>query len=74
MPIVKDAPIRDWVKLAVTRARASGMPVLFWLDPYRPHENELIKKVNTYLKDHDTEGLTSRSCRRCVPCATPSSA
>jgi isocitrate dehydrogenase len=57
MPVVKDAPIRDWVKLAVTRARASGMPVVFWLDPYRPHENELIKKVKTYLKDHDTEGL-----------------
>ncbi|MYR05542.1 NADP-dependent isocitrate dehydrogenase [Gordonia sp. SID5947] len=55
--IVKDAPIRDWVKLAVTRARDSGMPVLFWLDPYRPHENELIAKVNTYLKDHDTDGL-----------------
>src|SRR6185312_13760050 len=54
---VKDAAIRDWVKLAVTRARNSGMPVLFWLDPYRPHENELIKKVKTYLKDHDTEGL-----------------
>jgi isocitrate dehydrogenase len=57
MPVVKDAPIRDWVKLAVARARASGMPVVFWLDPYRPHENELIKKVKTYLKDHDTEGL-----------------
>lgn len=57
MPIVRDAPIRDWVKLAVTRARDSGMPVLFWLDPYRPHENELITKVKTYLKDHDTEGL-----------------
>ena len=57
MPVVKDAPIRDWVKLAVTRAGASGMPVVFWLDPYRPHENELIKKVNTYLKDHDTSGL-----------------
>lgn len=54
---VKDAPIRDWVKLAVTRARNSGMPAIFWLDPYRPHENELIKKVQTYLKDHDTEGL-----------------
>ena len=54
---VKDAPIRDWVKLAVTRARNSGMPALFWLDPYRPHENELIKKVQTYLKDHDTSGL-----------------
>ncbi|UPK64302.1 NADP-dependent isocitrate dehydrogenase [Rhodococcus pyridinivorans] len=57
MCTVKDAPIRDWVKLAVTRARNSGMPVLFWLDPYRPHENELIKKVELYLQDHDTEGL-----------------
>jgi isocitrate dehydrogenase len=57
MPIVHDAAIRDWVKLAVTRSRNSGMPVLFWLDPYRPHENELIKKVNTYLADHDTDGL-----------------
>ena len=54
---VKDAPIRDWVKLAVTRARNSGMPAIFWLDPYRPHENELIKKVQKYLKEHDTEGL-----------------
>ncbi|MBC7731192.1 MAG: NADP-dependent isocitrate dehydrogenase [Bacteriovorax sp.] len=54
---VKDAPVRDWVKLAVTRARNSGMPAVFWLDPYRPHENELIKKVKLYLKDHDTEGL-----------------
>lgn len=57
---VKDAPIRDWVKLAVTRARNSGMPAVFWLDPYRPHENELITKVRTYLKDHDTEGLDIR--------------
>jgi isocitrate dehydrogenase len=57
MCTVTDAAIRDWVKLAVTRARNSGMPVLFWLDPYRPHENELIKKVKTYLKDHDTSGL-----------------
>ena len=54
---VKDAPIRDWVKLAVSRARNSGMPAIFWLDPYRPHENELIKKVQKYLKEHDTEGL-----------------
>ncbi len=53
----KDAAIRDWVKLAVTRARNSGMPAVFWLDPYRPHENELIKKVKTYLQDHDTSGL-----------------
>ena len=54
---VKDAPIRDWVKLAVTRARNSGMPAVFWLDSYRPHENEIIKKVELYLKDHDTSGL-----------------
>ncbi len=54
---VKDEPIRDWVKLAVTRARNSRTPALFWLDPYRPHENELIKKVEKYLKDHDTTGL-----------------
>src|ERR1700761_7145535 len=54
---VKDAPIRDWVKLAVTRARNSGMPAVFWLDSYRPHEAELIKKVEAYLKDHDTAGL-----------------
>ena len=53
----KDAAIRDWVKLAVTRARNSGMPAVFWLDPYRPHENELIKKVKLYLQDHDTTGL-----------------
>ncbi len=53
----KDAPIRDWVKLAVSRARNSGTPAIFWLDPYRPHEAELIKKVETYLKDHDTSGL-----------------
>ncbi|ORA36292.1 NADP-dependent isocitrate dehydrogenase [Mycobacterium aquaticum] len=57
MPIVKDAPIQDWVKLAVNRARISGMPVVFWLDQERPHEAELRKKVNRYLKDHDTEGL-----------------
>ncbi|WP_319456440.1 MULTISPECIES: NADP-dependent isocitrate dehydrogenase [unclassified Mycobacterium] len=57
MPVVKDAPIRDWVKLAVNRARNSGMPVVFWLDVWRPHENELRTKVNTYLADHDTEGL-----------------
>jgi len=54
---VKDAPIRDWVKLAVTRARNSGTPAVFWLDPYRPHENEVIKKVKLYLKDFDTSGL-----------------
>ena len=54
---VKDEPIQDWVKLAVRRARESDTPVVFWLDPYRPHENELIKKVKTYLKAHDTDGL-----------------
>jgi len=54
---VKDAPIRDWVKLAVTRSRNSGMPAVFWLDAYRPHEAEVIKKVEKYLKDHDTSGL-----------------
>ncbi|MFK7891885.1 MAG: NADP-dependent isocitrate dehydrogenase [Granulosicoccus sp.] len=53
----KDAPIQDWVKLAVKRARESETPVVFWLDPYRPHENELIRKVETYLKDHETTGL-----------------
>ena len=54
---VKDAAIRDWVKLAVSRARNSGMPVLFWLDPYRPHEAQLITKVKMYLHEHDTTGL-----------------
>jgi len=53
----KDAPIRDWVKLAVNRARASGMPAIFWLDNERAHDAQLIKKVNLYLQDHDTEGL-----------------
>lgn len=53
----KDAPIQDWVKLAVTRARLSHTPAVFWLDPQRAHDRELIKKVNTYLLDHDTSGL-----------------
>ena len=53
----KDAAVRDWVKLAVTRARQSNTPAVFWLDEYRPHENELIKKVRRYLRDHDTTGL-----------------
>ncbi|WP_297595206.1 NADP-dependent isocitrate dehydrogenase [Mycobacterium sp.] len=57
MPIVRDEAIRDWVKLAVTRARNSGMTVVFWLDTERPHEVELRKKVKEYLKEHDTEGL-----------------
>ncbi|GGD12336.1 NADP-dependent isocitrate dehydrogenase [Hyunsoonleella pacifica] len=56
----KDAPIQDWVKLAVTRARASQTPAVFWLDENRAHDAELIKKVNTYLKDHDTKGLDLR--------------
>ncbi len=54
---VKDAPIRDWVKLAVTRARATNAPAVFWLDQTRAHDAELIEKVNLYLKDHDTAGL-----------------
>ncbi|MES2383624.1 MAG: NADP-dependent isocitrate dehydrogenase [Pseudomonadota bacterium] len=54
---VKDAAIRDWVKLAVTRARNSGMPVVFWLDAYRPHEAQMITKVKMYLHEHDTAGL-----------------
>ena len=56
----KDLPIRDWVKLAVNRARATGMPAVFWLDDERAHDAQLIKKVNTYLKDHDTDGLDIR--------------
>ena len=54
---VKDAPIQDWVKLAVNRARATGAPAIFWLDESRAHDSELIKKVNRYLPDHDTAGL-----------------
>ncbi|MDM4765722.1 NADP-dependent isocitrate dehydrogenase [Pelomonas sp. SE-A7] len=54
---VKDAAIRDWVKLAVNRARNSGMPVVFWLDQYRPHEAQLITKVKMYLHEHNTQGL-----------------
>jgi monomeric isocitrate dehydrogenase len=50
-------PIRDWVKLAVARARDSGMPMVFWLDQERPHENELRTKVEAYLQEHDTDGL-----------------
>ncbi|WP_028473360.1 NADP-dependent isocitrate dehydrogenase [Nocardioides alkalitolerans] len=54
----KDAPIRDWVKLAVTRARATGVPAVFWLDENRAHDANLIAKVKEYLPEHDTEGLT----------------
>jgi len=53
----KDAPIQDWVKLAVTRARATGSPAVFWLDSNRAHDKQIIEKVNKYLKDHDTKGL-----------------
>jgi isocitrate dehydrogenase len=56
----KDAPIQDWVKLAVNRSRASGIPVVFWLDPHRGHDAQMIKKVKKYLKDHDTEELDIR--------------
>ncbi len=55
---VKDAPIQDWVKLAITRARATDWPAVFWLDENRAHDAELINKVKTYLKDHHTDGLT----------------
>mgnify|MGYP000313930638 CR=1 FL=1 len=54
---VKDAPIQDWVKLAVNRARATNIPTVFWLDKNRAHDAEIIKKVNSYLPNHDTEGL-----------------
>ncbi|HSN04706.1 MAG TPA: NADP-dependent isocitrate dehydrogenase [Nitrospira sp.] len=57
---VKDAPIRDWVKLAVNRAKATGAPAIFWLDKTRAHDAQLIAKVETYLKDHDTKGLDIR--------------
>ncbi|WP_206486567.1 NADP-dependent isocitrate dehydrogenase [Thalassotalea sp. G2M2-11] len=56
----KDAPIQDWVKLAVTRARAANTPAVFWLDENRGHDAQMIKKVNTYLADHDTSGLDIR--------------
>ncbi|MDR4480033.1 MAG: NADP-dependent isocitrate dehydrogenase [Nitrospira sp.] len=57
---VKDAPIQDWVKLAVTRAKATGAPAIFWLDKARAHDAQLIAKVERYLKDHDTKGLDIR--------------
>jgi isocitrate dehydrogenase len=56
----KDAPVRDWVKLAVNRARATGAPAVFWLDKNRPHDAQLIVKVETYLQDHNTTGLDIR--------------
>lgn len=57
---VKDAPIQDWVKLAVNRAKATQVPAIFWLDEQRAHDREIIKKVSTYLRDHDTTGLDIR--------------
>jgi isocitrate dehydrogenase len=60
---VKDAPIQDWVKLAVSRARATGVPAIFWLDEQRSHDREIIKKVKTYLPNHDTKGLDIRIMR-----------
>ena len=60
MSRAKDIPIQDWVKLAVTRAKATGAPAIFWLDENRAHDAEMIKKVNTYLKNHDTKGLDIR--------------
>jgi isocitrate dehydrogenase len=60
MCIVRDLPIQDWVKLAVTRARATGSPAVFWLDKGRAHDAQLIEKVNRYLKNHDTKGLDIR--------------
>src|SRR5205085_6682563 len=56
----KDAPIQDWVKLAVNRARLSETPAIFWLDKNRAHDSEIIKKVEKYLADHDTTGLDIR--------------
>ena len=60
---VKDAPIRDWVKLAVSRAKASGSPAIFWLDKNRGHDSEIIKKVEQYLAEHDTAGLDIRTMK-----------
>jgi len=56
----KDAPVRDWVKLAVNRARAAGVPTVFWLNETRAHDSQIIAKVNEYMKDHDTDGLDIR--------------
>lgn len=65
----KDASIRDWVKLAVTRARATGVPAVFWLDETRAHDANLIAKVNEYLADHDTDGLTIEILAPAEACA-----
>ncbi|MFL6173623.1 MAG: NADP-dependent isocitrate dehydrogenase [Marmoricola sp.] len=65
----KDAPIRDWVKLAVTRARASGSPAVFWLDEARAHDANLIAKINEYLPEHDTDGLDIKILSPELACA-----
>ena len=65
----KDAPIRDWVKLAVNRARATNTPAIFWLDKNRAHDAELIKKVETYLKEHDTSGVDIKILAPADACA-----
>lgn len=65
----KDAPIRDWVKLAISRARATNSPAVFWLDEHRAHDAELIKKVNAYLPEHDTAGLDVRILAPVDACA-----
>ena len=58
----KDAAVRDWVKLAVSRARATGVPAVFWLDRTRAHDAQLIEKVEAYLPEHDTSGLVKMVC------------
>jgi len=60
----KDEAIKDWVRLAVERARATGARTIFWLDKNRAHDAQLIEKVNTYLKDHDTEGVRTHHAYR----------
>lgn len=66
---VKDIAVRDWVKLAVTRARATGAPAVFWLNSERAHDRQLIQKVETYLRDHDTEGLEIKILAPAEACA-----
>ncbi len=60
MSRTEDVPVQDWVKLAVNRARITGYPAVFWLDKNRAHDAQLIKKVEKFLKDHDTSGLDIR--------------
>ena len=70
----KDAAVQDWVKLAVTRARATKTPAVFWLDENRAHDAQVIAKVKQYLNDHDTSGLTCASWIRSKPPSSRSSA